>query len=52
MHGTVITRINRAALLFKLGSYNESYLNAKEAISILEPRINNLMRNTVETDLV
>ena len=49
--GNLITKINKSAILFELEAYQEAYIHAKEVITLMEPKINEMMRKEVDAEL-
>jgi hypothetical protein len=49
--GSLITRLNKSSMLFKLGAFQESFLTAKEVGVILEPKVNAMIRSSPDPDL-
>lgn len=49
--GNLITKINKSAIMFELEAFQEAYIHAKEVITLMEPKINEMMRKEVDAEL-
>lgn len=49
--GSLITRLNKSSMLYKLGAFHESCSTAKEVAAVLEPKVAAIMRGVSDADL-
>mgnify|MGYP000108261780 CR=1 FL=1 len=50
--GNVTTWLNKSAVLIELGAYQEAYSLAKSCLRLIQPRVNQMLKSTLESELV